>query len=356
MAKTNVSQKPSKRPKSTFLKDLGKVINPIARDLRKAQTLGQREARFLVDTYYSMQQNRIREYNRMDGMEKDNEPNEIIGFVADMFCLLEKDILYKTLDHYSQSSELGQWARSIKGIGPVLAAALLAYIDITKVETAGAIWRFGGIDPTLEWFGEKQANALIAQVIGDKKDILPEDVYLIGEKIRRKPESLEKVKRFIETASSKKGDKAPSKPWSMEMLKKVLVTRPYNAKLKVILYKVGEQFVKLSSNEGSFYGGHYAKWKAKLVNKNESGGFKERADQKLAEKKIGKTTDAYKCLKKGMLAPDHINKMAKRKAIQLFIAHYFEQGRKFAGLPVPKPYPIAHLDHNDYIAPPESEE
>ncbi len=40
---------------------------------------------------------------------------------------------------------------SVVGIGPVIAAGLLAHIDITKAPTVGHIWRFAGLDPTLKW-------------------------------------------------------------------------------------------------------------------------------------------------------------------------------------------------------------
>ena len=40
---------------------------------------------------------------------------------------------------------------SITGIGPVIAAGMIANIDIKKCQTAGAIWKFAGLDPTVEW-------------------------------------------------------------------------------------------------------------------------------------------------------------------------------------------------------------
>jgi hypothetical protein len=37
------------------------------------------------------------------------------------------------------------------GIGPVIAAGLLAHIDINEAPTTGHIWRFAGLDPTSVW-------------------------------------------------------------------------------------------------------------------------------------------------------------------------------------------------------------
>ena len=44
-----------------------------------------------------------------------------------------------------------RWARSIYGIWPVLAAGLLAHIDIEQAPTVGHIWSFAGLDPTKKW-------------------------------------------------------------------------------------------------------------------------------------------------------------------------------------------------------------
>jgi hypothetical protein len=57
----------------------------------------------------------------------------------------------RALDAYSGADAVGQWARSITGIGPVIAAGLLANIDISKAPTVGHIWRFAGLDPTVKW-------------------------------------------------------------------------------------------------------------------------------------------------------------------------------------------------------------
>jgi len=64
--------------------------------------------------------------------------------------LLEKQVA-RALNLYSASKPLGQWARSIVGIGPIISAGLLAHIDIGKCETAGAIWSFAGLNPDAEW-------------------------------------------------------------------------------------------------------------------------------------------------------------------------------------------------------------
>ena len=51
-----------------------------------------------------------------------------------------------------------------RGIGPVIAAGLLANIDIKQAPTVGHIWRFAGLDPTNKWIGKKGAETLIDEI------------------------------------------------------------------------------------------------------------------------------------------------------------------------------------------------
>ena len=125
------------------------VLNKIGRDIIKSSVLlNEKQARFLVDSYYTMQADRIRTANQVRSMEE--EPHEVLKWAFDQFSLLENEIK-KALDIYSNSNYIGRWMRSIIGIGPVIAAGFLAHLDITKAETAGAFWRFAGLDPTMKW-------------------------------------------------------------------------------------------------------------------------------------------------------------------------------------------------------------
>jgi transposase len=126
-------------------------LHRLTRDLQEAATvLTTREARYLVDYYYQLQRDRIRADNQVRSTFDTNEPNRVIAWLSDNTSLLEQQIK-RALDAYSTTSVVGAWSRSIVGIGPVLAAGLLAHIDIEKAPTVGHIWRFAGLDPTLVW-------------------------------------------------------------------------------------------------------------------------------------------------------------------------------------------------------------
>lgn len=130
------------------------LLDPLTRltqDLKRATvTLGPRETRFLVDTYYQIQDYRKAADNQERSLIANTEPHEVISWVGNQVETLEGDIK-RALDAYSSSSVVGRWSKSICGIGPVISAGLLAHIDIEQAPTVGHIWRFAGLDPTSHW-------------------------------------------------------------------------------------------------------------------------------------------------------------------------------------------------------------
>lgn len=261
------------------------AIRKLTKDEKQAAvTLGKDEARFLVDAYYQLQDNRIRSDGQVRSMSKDGEPHATLQWLANMNRTLEESIK-SALDAYSGASPVGQWMRSQKGIGPVIAAGFLAHLDITKAETAGAFWSFAGLDPRKTW---------------------------------------------------EKGQK-----------------RPWNADLKVLTWKLGESFVKVSGSEDAFYGQLYKERKALETERNERGEFADQAAAKLEKYKIGKDTDAYKAYSQGKLPPAHIHARAKRFAVKIFIANLHEVMYKdHYGKEPPLPYAIGILGHAHKINPP----
>lgn len=194
-----------------------------------------------------------------------------------------EDSIKKSLDDFSSADPVGRWSKSITGIGPVIAAGLLAHIDIEKAPTVGHIWRFAGLDPTMIW---------------------------------------------------EKGKK-----------------RPWNAALKVLCWKIGESFVKVSTNPKDFYGRIYVSRKRLEEDRNAREMFKQQAEDKLKRFKIGKTTEAYKHYSEGRLPPAHIHARAKRYAMKLFLSHWHHVAYKVRfGKEPPNPYPLDHMEgHNDLI-------
>lgn len=281
------------------------------------------EARYLVDTYYRLQDQRIRANNQLKALDRDAakgerhaEPHEALSWTLDQFGTLEQQLV-KILAIYVQSHRMHWFFAQTIGIGPILAAGLLAHIDISRAVTAGHIYRYAGLDPTQKW---------------------------------------------------EKGCK-----------------RPWNASLKKLCWKIGDSFVKTSGHPNGYYGRVYRERKAFEWHRNLAGEMVDQAADYLTRMKLGKDTDAFAwysghcdpakaraALASGkapsaatctvaspeqgqpMLPPGQIDMRARRWAVKLFLSHLQHRWYELEnGIAPPAPYAIAILGHAHYLAPPQ---
>jgi hypothetical protein len=252
-------------------------LSKLSKDVRDSALLIERdEARNLVSTYYGLQKFRLALRNQERQLVKAEKPHRVVEHFAGELASLEKNMI-SVLDKYSLTSEVGEWSRSVLGIGPVIAAGLMAHIDINRAPTVGHIWRFAGLDPTVTWG---------------------------------------------------KGEK-----------------RPWNADLKVLCWKIGDSFVKVSNRPDAFYGQIYRERKAFEVTRDEDGYNATAAEQTLASKKF-RDAAVKRIYESGHLPPGRLDLRARRYATKLFLAHWHEVAYKAEfGKEPPLPYPIAHLGH-----------
>ena len=126
-------------------------LERISRDIRRAAVeLTDTEARYLVDTYYQVQEFRIASAAQSRSLTDAGEPAAFVTWTQVTLEYVESQIKH-ALDRYTDNHIVGRWSKSIVGIGPVIAAGLLAHIDITRAPTAGHIWAYAGLDPTKTW-------------------------------------------------------------------------------------------------------------------------------------------------------------------------------------------------------------
>jgi len=116
--------------------------------------------------------------------------------------------------------------------------------------------------------------------------------------------------------------------------------------LKTLCWKIGESFVKVKGHDEDVYGKLYAQRRDYEAAKNDAGEYTEQAAAVLKARPGHAQKSTYAA---GKLPDGHLHARAKRWAVKLFLAHYWQRGREFAGLPVPLPYPIAHLGHAHLI-------
>jgi hypothetical protein len=129
---------------------------------------------------------------------------------------------------------------------------------------------------------------------------------------------------------------------------------PYNARLKTLCWKLGESFVKVSGKPDATYGKLWAEFKREEIARNDSGKYAEAATAELAAKKF-KVAEVRKILESGRLTDAHLHARSKRRAVKIFLAHYWNVGRKAAGLAVREPYAKTILGHDGIIPAIETE-
>jgi len=129
---------------------------------------------------------------------------------------------------------------------------------------------------------------------------------------------------------------------------------PYNARLKVLAWKLGESFVKVSGKDGATYGHLYAGFKTEEIKRNDSGAYAAAAARELATKNIT-DKDTKKKLESGKLTDGHLHARAKRRAVKIFLVHYWTKGREARGLDARAPYVEQILGHDGIISADENE-
>jgi hypothetical protein len=116
----------------------------------RAADLKAAEVRFVVANYYWSQEARKRADMQLRHIGDKETQEGILSYWGDSMSGLEQD-MEKQLASFCDGHPVGRWLRSIHGIGPVISAGLLGYVDIERAQTAGAIWRFAGLDPSCKW-------------------------------------------------------------------------------------------------------------------------------------------------------------------------------------------------------------
>ena len=327
-----------------FVPNLVEKLEGLNAEVREAATrLTPREARYLVDTFYQIQENRKRAANQERAVLDTEESTELLTWLKRNETAIEKNIRL-LLQGYAQANVSSDWAMEIPGIGPILAAGLKAHIDITKAPTVGHIWRYAGLDPSNKWYSAMESKTLVAEILGKKASTSRKDVEKLASQLGRNPDTLYR----IATTSPKDGSE---RKLTKASLASALSTRPHNARLKVLTWKIGEQFMKLSTNPKDIYGKVYAVRKQQEIAWNEALKFKDQAERDIGG--VSKGTEAYKAYSQGKLPAARILLRAKRYAVKLFLSHYHHVAYcQEYGVQPPKPYIFTQPDHTHFIAPP----
>jgi len=317
-------------------------------DLKEAsKLLGAKEARWLVDTYQSIQKLRIAVGNRIEAASLEGEPASVLNWNLGNLLILEGDIT-AAIKVFSNSYASGVWLQGICGIGPILAAGILATFDIRTAPTVGHWWRYAGLDPTLRWLSSDDAKKLAKAVVGPQSvEVTWDHIVEAARQVKRRPDSIVKahwmLKSKANTRKTNKPKEVVDKPplTKVDDLAKALAVRPFNASAKKLCFLISDQFVRQRNRtNGRFYGSIYEERKAYDQERNNKGLL---ADQ--ARKGSSRCTDR------------HIELRARRYVVKMFMSHFHAKFyEEYYGKDAPLPYPFTdHCggDHRHFVGRPQ---
>lgn len=285
-------------------------VDRLKRDIAAAAaTMSDDEARYLVDAYYIMQDDRKRANNQKRALTESAEPNKVIEWLADQSTILESQIK-RALDKYTQAHPMGSWMREVHGIGPVISAGLLAHIDIEKAPTCGHIFSFAGLDPSKKWSkGEKRPwNAALKTLCWKAGQSFMKfsnaDECVYGKLYRER-----KSKEIYRNETGGNVDYALS---------------------------MTDKFAKSASEAKNWYAGCYHADDVRAL--RDAGKDITPENLKPIRRKPGEGTP--------MLPPAQVDARARRFAVKIFLSHmHAEWYRRHFKQEPPRPYAIAILGH-----------
>jgi len=262
--------------------------------------------RNLVDIYYDFQGQRIQTQLRIGTSERTNtlskEDLSIYGITTIMENAqnFEKDIEKLIVRQLKNHALYTQYLSKIAGIGPLIAAGLIAYIDdIEKFDHVSSLWQYSG-------YGMNRFCEYC------KKPTFVEVKYEQTGKIAKKLQPFEKC------------------PECNQDTKPILQKRTsgyqsnWNDRLKVLAWKAANSFVKQSAARSKY---------RKLYDKIKADEHRKHPEKK---KEGGKT----------FFNDGHLHNRAMRKVSKIFLAHVWQTWRRQQGLEATEPYAKQLLGHS----------
>jgi hypothetical protein len=261
--------------------------------------------RTLVDIYYDFQGQRIQTQLRIGASERQNSltPEDLslygITTIFENAQNFEKDIEKLIVKQLKNHALYTQYFIKIQGIGPLLAAGLIAYIDdVERFDHVSSLWQYSG-------YG---MNRFCPNC---KKPTFVDVKYDTG-KIAKKLHP-------FETCPVCDNETVP-------ILQKRTIgyQSNWNDKLKTLAWKATSSFVKQSAAKSKY---------RKLYDKIKKDEHKKHP----TKKKVGD---------KVLFNDGHLHNRAMRKVSKIFLAHVWQTWRRQQGLPATEPYAKQLLGHS----------
>lgn len=99
----------------------------------------------LADVYWDSR-NQRRIIQKSTESHKSAEDKFVLQYFEEKFVNLENSFK-KSIKNYCEDFEVGRWALSQYGVGPLSVVRLLRYVDVTKARSHEQLWAYAGLAP-----------------------------------------------------------------------------------------------------------------------------------------------------------------------------------------------------------------
>lgn len=351
----------------------------LSQDMKDAALrMGILEARYLVDSYYTYQNVRIRAAHQVDRCDEEKEPTELLRWAHGNFDQIETD-MKTALGTFAGQYATGEWLQSICGIANIMSAGFLTTFDIRErfitycdCKDKDQDEKHGKGKRSMRPIGGSYKDGILRfRCTGRRGKGEEETEDDDNTPTEKKKDKSCKVVREVKPRYLRAGEGILVRPktvghwWNYAGLNPLITwekgkVRPWNARAKVLCFKAGESFIKVQNRDADFYGKLFAERKAYETRKNQHGEYGpialERAKKAVEDKKT--TTVAYSHYKEGRLPPAHIVSRARRYAVKMFLSHFHDVSyRDYYGEAPPVPFVFSEHykgqeTHTHYIEPP----
>jgi len=254
------------------------------------------DVRDWIETYYDVQGIRKAVANQIRSRtQRGIPPSSRSDEVLKQLVTTEKYINTAIKEEVSGIPIYEEFLKDIPGMGHILSAALVSWLDVHETKHASSFWKFAGLH--------------VVDGIAPKR---------------------------------KKGEKLD-----------------WNPRVRALCWNIGESFIKKGNTYRDIYDATKRKYESKyLVLKGLTQLKKVTCPVCKKEKLSFLKTDGkksfldYHCSKcdKGFLTGKHLHNMAKRKMVKRFLVDLWVKWRELEKLPVTEPYVIAQLGHKKATA------
>jgi hypothetical protein len=309
-------------------------------DIRAAGAeLGKEGARMLVDMYYQQQGIRLVCEGQYRAAIISGEPTALFAHTYGNQTAIERQ-LKAGLDSFAQAYRVGNWIKSLFGLGEVAAAGMLSYIDVRRAPTVGHVWRFAGIAGDGQiWYSRDAAEKFVAEICGKRGAITDEQIQQIADRVMRK------VDNYRQTALRIGKGKL-----TRATLAKAACMRPYCKDFKVFaIGRIGSSLIS-HDKPGNLYRPIYDQHKADIERRNAEGEYHDYAIARA--KTVKASSDARKWYEKGLLPVNHIHRRAARIMVKILLSHVHAAiYEDYYGVPAPRPYILEKDPRHTHLIP-----